>query len=87
MEAGDTVSELASLVPLFITQELVFRRMYTRDPGFREICEHYEAARAALSHFEAPDTASAIRAEEYRQILAELEAEIATILAANEPRL
>ena len=58
---------------------------YARDPDFRELSEHYDAAFAALHRFEAPETASAERAAEYRRIVAELEAEIAAILAANEP--
>jgi hypothetical protein len=79
------MSKLAPLVQRFPAQELVLRRLHSRDPDFREICEHHTAALAALHHFGAPETTSAERVEEYRRIVAELEAEIATILAENEP--
>jgi hypothetical protein len=79
------VQKLAPLVQRFPAQELVLRRLYAREADFREICEHHEAAMAALLRFETPETASAQRAGEYRRIVAEIEEEIASILAENGP--
>jgi hypothetical protein len=79
------VQDLAPLIQRFPTQELVLRRLCSRDADFREICEHHAAALAALLRFETPETASAQRAGEYRRIVAEIEEEIASILAKNGP--
>jgi hypothetical protein len=56
------------------------RRLYWRDPGFRTVCEDYRDALAATSRFEPPNPTNPARAEEYRQLAAELLAEAAAML-------
>jgi len=74
-------SNIAAVVARFPLRELEIRRRCARDPRFREICEDYGEAVAALRHWEGAGSAGATRAEDYRRILNELEAQILAILA------
>ena len=56
------------------------RRRFWRDPEFRTVCEDYRDALIALASFETGPTASAVRADEYRELAAELLAEAAEML-------
>ena len=69
-------SNVAAIVTRFPLRELEIRRQYARNPTFREVCEDYDEALAALRHWEGAGPAGATRAEEYRRIVDELEAEI-----------
>ena len=68
----------------FPLRELEIRRQSARDPKFEEICRDYDEALMALRRWEGAGPAGATRAEDYRRILEELEAEILAIL--DRPR-
>jgi hypothetical protein len=69
-----------AIIRRFPTEELAIWRLCGRDADFLSACEDYEVAAGALQHWE---TGSAIRAEEYRQMLRDIEAEIRTCLDAG----
>jgi hypothetical protein len=73
-------SDIAAVVTRFPLRELEIRRLCTRDPKFAEICEDYGEALQALRHWLGAGPTGATRAEDYRRILDELEAEILGIL-------
>jgi hypothetical protein len=58
------------------------RRLQARNPNFRSICDDYDDAQRALKHWEAAGQAAPERVVEYREIVAELEAEALEILEA-----
>jgi len=74
---------LASLVERFPRQELAIRRLHGRDAGFRALCGDRELALAAHRHWEAAGVED--RAREYRELLAEIEAEIGALLGCTGP--
>ena len=77
---GDEIgSTLARRFPQYASK---IRRLRTRDPDFRSICDDYDDARRALKHWQAAGQAE--RAAEYREILKELEEEVLAILKACE---
>ena len=59
-------------------------QLRARDPSFRSICDDYVDAQRALKHWQAAGQAAPERVAEYRQILAELEAEALAILRTLE---
>lgn len=74
------MDELATVIRRFYRHELSIRRFYASDPDFRELCEHYGIAVAALERWiEDPP-----RAEEYRQIVREMEEEISKYLDKHQ---
>jgi crotonobetainyl-CoA:carnitine CoA-transferase CaiB-like acyl-CoA transferase len=72
----------SALMKSFPTRELDIRRLCTRDPEFRRICEDYEVAVKALRHWECTESDTA-RVAEYRQLAAELADDIAARLEAE----
>ena len=72
-------SRVAAVVARFPERELEIHR-HARDPKFEEICEDYRDALAELRHWEGAGPAGATRAEDFRRIRDELEAEILGIL-------
>ena len=76
--------EIETLARRFPQHASTIRRLQTRDPDFRSICDDYGEAQRALKHWEAAGQAAPERVAEYRQILAELEAEALAILQAFE---
>jgi hypothetical protein len=74
------VSKATAVVARFPDRELEIHRLYARDERFREICEDYEDASKALRHWEAAGSSGEAKAEDYRQIVAELEAEALAFL-------
>jgi hypothetical protein len=56
------------------------RRRYWRDPEFRTVCEDYRDCLDAMERFQSSDPA---KAEEYRQLAAELLAEAAAMLRGD----
>jgi hypothetical protein len=74
-----------SLIERFPDRELAIRRLCNLDSEFRTDCEDYcEAAEALLRWSKA---GAMDRAEEYRVILKELEAEILDVLKADQLRM
>lgn len=59
------------------------RRLFWRDPVFRTVCEDYRAAFDALASLEAAPGSDPRRVEEYRQLVAELLCEAATMLKGD----
>ena len=73
------MSELASVIRRFSDHEFMLRRLHATDPEFKILCEDYATAINALDHWKE----NASRAEEYRQIIAELEEEILCLLRVS----
>ena len=65
----------------FPDRELEIRRLFGRDEDFRNACRDFDLAVKALKHWECVEN-SAARMAEYRQIVDEIEAEIAALLDA-----
>jgi hypothetical protein len=63
---------VSSVVRRFTTQELAVRRLYASDPEFKSLCEDYSIATDALERWKADEG----KAEDYRQLIRELEDEI-----------
>jgi hypothetical protein len=80
---GEAVMKIAAIVERFPEQELAIRRLCNRDPGFLGSCEDYEVAATALSHWEGAGDAYTARADEYRQLLVEIEDEVLQGLAQH----
>ena len=59
------------------------RRRFWRDPEFRTVCEDYRDLLLALAALETGPSADAGRADEYRQLAAELLAEAAEALKGD----
>jgi hypothetical protein len=69
------------LLDRFQDRELEIRRLLGRDEDFRSACRDFDLAVKALKHWECVEH-SAARMAEYRQIVDEIEAEIAALLDA-----
>jgi hypothetical protein len=61
-------------------------RLQAEVARFRAICEDYDEARRALVYWLAAGQTGVTRAEEYRQIVAQLRAEASAALSAYESR-
>ena len=59
------------------------RRLFWRDPEFRTVCEDHRDALSALARLEATPGSDPRRVEEYRQLVAELLCEAATMLTGD----
>ena len=70
--------KMAALAARFPDRELALRRLHAQDADFRGICDDYEEALTALCYWQGKQDAA--RAEEYRQLAEELEAEILAAL-------
>jgi hypothetical protein len=79
------VDAIETLVRNLPGQAARIRRKFWRDPEFREVCEDYRDALEAASRFEAACPADPVRAEEYRELAAELLAEAAEMLKGARP--
>jgi hypothetical protein len=77
----DEIEVLASRFPQHASS---IRRLQARDPDFCSICDDYGAAQRALKHWEAAGQVAPERVAEYRQMVAELEAEALDMLHAFE---
>ena len=75
------VPSIDLLVSRFPRHELAIRRLYARNPEFREVCDDYAEVRHALEHWQATDQALPERVAEYRRMLKELETEALTFLS------
>ena len=74
-----------SLARRFPDQADRFDRLVHESDLFQSICEDYEEAVRAHRHFAAERGGADARAEEYRQIVRELEAEAASVLLDGPP--
>ncbi|MFO1209965.1 MAG: hypothetical protein U1E40_12205 [Amaricoccus sp.] len=66
-------------------RELAIRRRYRTDRAFRAVCDDFEEAAGALDRFRGEGSSGSERADEYRQLAAELEAEILAMLGDAAP--
>jgi hypothetical protein len=66
------MSELATVISRFSAFELAIRRLYSRVPEFRTVCEDYVTARAALERWRNDEG----KKQEFQELLEEIEAEI-----------
>lgn len=71
------MGRIAHVVSRFPDSELAVHRLYARDTAFRAVCDDYEESLAALERWEPVDAA---RADDFRQLASEIEAEIAAYL-------
>jgi hypothetical protein len=78
------VDESDVLASRFPQHASSIRRLQARDPVFRSICDDYGEAQRALEHWETAGQVAPERVAEYRQIVADLEAEALDILQAFE---
>jgi hypothetical protein len=86
--SGVRLPRVAHLLARFPERELAIRRLFARDARFKEVCEDYEDASKALRHWEAAGSSGEAKAEDYRRIVAELEADVLAYLdeaPANRP--
>ncbi|TCR79643.1 hypothetical protein [Rhizobium sp. BK376] len=72
------MSGLNLLVARWPHRELSIRRLFTRNADFRALCEDYEDALRAMRHWQ--DAGSEPKAEEFRNLAAEIETEIVRML-------
>ena len=79
--------KLVAIISRFPEHELAIRRLCSQDSGFMGICEDYEAAAAALWHWEEAGPDYVARANEYRVMLDEIEAEIRKDLSTHLRRV
>ena len=68
--------KLVAIINRFPEHELAIHRLCSQDSGFRGICEDYEAAAAAFRNWQKAGPDYVARANEYRDMLGEIEAEI-----------
>jgi hypothetical protein len=70
----------------FPTRELEVRRLYVQDEEFRGVCDDYEEALRVLGHWQLVEP-NVSRADEYRQLAADLESEVLGLLDAASTAL
>ena len=80
LERADAVDAIEALVRSLPGDSARIRRLFWRDPDFRTICEDYRDCLDARSRFQSSDPPDLVRAEEYRELAAELLAEAAAML-------
>lgn len=68
------------LLERYPEHELAIRRLRARDPEFRAVCDDLEAVLQALERWQGSGREAPRRIEEYRRLLAELEAEALAFL-------
>jgi len=74
------VAGLDHLNRRFPGQARIIRSRMRADSSFREMCQDFEAASAALAYWQSSPRRSEDRAEDYRRLLAELDVAIETAL-------
>lgn len=81
------MSAIASVLLRLPAREFAVHRLYLRSDDFRALCDDHSAAWRALRHWEGQGPAFAARSAEYRSLLAEIEADLATMLDADDPQV
>lgn len=79
------MSEIASVLLRLPTREFAAQRLFLRSAEFRALCDDHAAAWRALRHWETQGPAFAPRCAEYLDLLAEIEADLGTMLDADDP--
>jgi hypothetical protein len=79
------MSEIASVLLRLPKREFAVQRLFLRSAEFRALCDDHAAAWRALRHWEAQGPAFAVRCAEYLGLLAEIEADLGTMLDADDP--
>jgi len=77
------MATIPTVISRFSEHELAIHRLCGQDSSFLETCEDYEEAATALRHWEEAGPAYVARAEEYRHILGELEADLQQELSTH----
>ncbi len=72
------------IVSRFPRHELTIHRLLARDPGFRSVCDDYDEALQALSHWAEFETAGSPRIAGYRELVTDLETEIERLITTEE---
>jgi hypothetical protein len=75
------MDDLAAVMKRFPDHEFLVRRLYASETEFEMLCEDYSLAVCALSRWKG----NMIRAEEYSQLIGELEAEILEFINGRHP--
>ena len=78
----DAVEALADRLP---ESRDSIRRRYWRDPAFRAVCDDHRDALGMLGRLEKARPPVPAQVERYRELVDELVAEAAGMLAANDP--
>ena len=79
--------DLTFLLVRFSENASEIKRLTAKSDDFRELCEHYSLARAALKRFEGCLTGRrAAEVEDYRKLVPELEQEIRHFIANADCR-
>ena len=78
------VVAIDALVRRFPERVRSIRRLQAEDATFRSICEDYAEGLRALAYWQAADRSSQQKAEEYRRLVEDLEAEALEALNAYE---
>lgn len=79
---ADLKFNLELVIESFTGKGPLIRRLCLADQTFRGLCEDYGLARLCLARFEKLDATHSQEIEDYRSVIAALEAEIATRLDA-----
>lgn len=80
------VDAVAALARRFPDHARSIRRLEGEDANFRAICEDYGLALLALEHWRAADQCAQRKAEDYRRLVIELEAEALAVLQTFEDK-
>ncbi len=75
------VGDMAAVIDRFGSYELAIRRLHLASPEFRDACFAFRTAINALATWQS----DAARADDYRRLLAELEAEILGFIRSAIP--
>ncbi len=70
----------------FDSRQEVVRRLYWRDPRFRELWDDLRDAEGAMLRFQTAELRNAARAEEFRQLRDELAEEVECYIARRDER-
>ena len=74
------------LAARFPKRELAIHRLCAREPEFRGLCNDYEEAVTAFRFWEAPENVDRGKADDFRRLAAEIEADILAFLDALQGR-
>jgi hypothetical protein len=86
MARGHTDSRMARVIQCFPEHAAWIRERFYADQSFREMCGDYADALGALQRWQASHSPqTAVRVEEYQELAAALEIEIATALQLPPP--
>jgi hypothetical protein len=72
--------QIEAMIQRFPQHAATVRRLETQDPSFRAICDDYSEALRALGYWQTTAASSSQKVAEYRQVVAELEAEALAVL-------